>query len=99
MAVYCGWDGGGTHTTVLVSGPDGQELARGAFGPLNLNGNPADTVADTIRQAVDFMNGHGACRGLVIGMAGISNWDAADFITRQVRVCGYEGPLRLVGDQ
>ena len=97
--LYCGWDGGGTRTTVLLTDRNGKALGQAQFGPLNLNGNSKATVSGTVRDAVSFMLEHGRVTALVIGMAGISNRAAVDFITHAVRAAGYGGPLRIVGDQ
>ncbi len=98
----CGWDGGGTKTEICVQYENG-ETASQTFGPLNINGASRETVENTVRDAVQFMNrqpgGLPACGMLVIGMAGVSNRDAAQMMEQAVRKAGYEGPLRLVGDQ
>lgn len=102
MKYYCGWDGGGSKTHVCVTDEAGQIIAEKAFGPLNLNGTSEDTVAQTIRNCVDFMlslpYGIEDCQGLVIGVAGISNPHSAEYIEAQVRQKGYNGILRLMGD-
>lgn len=99
MMLYCGWDGGGTHTTVLVSDHRGQTVAQASFGPLNMNGNPKSVVTETVKNAVAFMKAQGECCSLIVGMAGVSNRDAVAFITKQIRAAGYKGDLRIVGDQ
>jgi len=103
MAWYCGWDGGGTHTTVLCTDRQGDRLAEASFGPLNPNGNPAETVAATIRDAAAFMasqtDGLCGCAMLVIGVAGASNADTVSFLQDQLEANGYHGGLRIVGDQ
>lgn len=100
---YCGWDGGGTKTEVCILGPDGQEQACASFGPLNVNGAALETVAQTARDCVAFMasqpGGCGSCAALVIGMAGVSNQNAAALLEKAVRAAGYRGKLRIVGDQ
>lgn len=93
---YCGWDGGGTKTEVCVLRENGETVSR-SFGPLNANGASRETVEQTVRDAVEYMPED--CAMLVIGMAGVSNRDAAALVERAVRGTGYLGPLRLVGDQ
>ena len=99
----CGWDGGGTKTQVLCLTPEGRVAGEGTFGPLNLNGAEEEKIAATIRESVAFMAGQpgglAGCGALVIGTAGVSNRAAVELVTRAVRQCGYEGPLRLLGDQ
>ncbi len=98
----CGWDGGGTKTEVCVL-DEKNETASRTFGPMNVNGASRETVEKTVRDAVGFMGGQPggmeACAMLVIGMAGVSNRDAAAMIERAVRRAGYAGQLRLKGDQ
>ena len=99
---YCGWDGGGTKTEVCVLHENGETVSR-SFGPLNLNGASRETVEKTVRDAVEFLRsqreGLEGCAMLVIGMAGVSNRDAARMMEQMVREAGYEGTLRLRGDQ
>lgn len=99
----CGWDGGGTKTEVLCLSLNGETLADAAFGPLNLNGADPERVCATIRDSVGFMasqpGGLAACQALVIGTAGVSNRAAVALVEQTVREAGYQGPLRLLGDQ
>ncbi len=99
---FCGWDGGGTKTEVCVLNENGSAASR-AFGPLNINGASRETVEKTVRDAALYMGsqpgGLDAFGMLVIGMAGVSNRDAAQMVERAVRKAGYAGPLRLKGDQ
>lgn len=99
---YCGWDGGGTKTEVCILNREGKTASQ-AFGPLNVNGASRETVEKTVRDAVTYMRaqeeGLEGCSMLVIGMAGVSNRDAAQMMEQMVRKAGYEGPLRLKGDQ
>ena len=98
----CGWDGGGTKTEVCILNHGGETVSQ-SFGPLNANGASRETVEKTVRDAVDYMRalreGLEGCAMLVIGMAGVSNRDAAGRIEQAVRQAGYAGPLRLRGDQ
>lgn len=99
---YCGWDGGGTKTEVCILNREGKTASQ-AFGPLNVNGASRETVEKTVRDAVTYMRaqeeGLEGCSMLVIGMAGVSNRDAAQMMEQMVRAAGYAGPLRLKGDQ
>lgn len=98
--VYCGWDGGGTKTRMEVISGDGRHLSEAVFGPLNLNGASEETVLETVKQAVGCMRETcvDGCGGLVVGMAGVSNREAAEFVREAIRGAGYSGPLCLVGD-
>ena len=100
---YCGWDGGGSKTRVCITDGKGTVLDERDFGPLNLNGSSADTVKTTVCDCIDFMKlrdgGLVSCCGLVIGIAGISNRNAAELIEKTVRENQYSGNLQLMGDQ
>ena len=99
---YCGWDGGGSKTTVCIMNAEGQPVAGASFGPLNANGASGERVRTTVHNALSFMaaqpDGLDGCQGLVIGMAGISNAVLADRMRTYVTSGGYTGPLRLLGD-
>ena len=100
---YCGWDGGGSKTKVCVTDENGVVLIESEFGPINLNGNSADTVKNTIRDCINFMNtldnGLDKYKGLVVGVAGVSNREATETIENLIREYGYGGNLRILGDQ
>ena len=100
---FCGWDGGGTKTEVCLVNKEGAVIASRAFGPLNINGASEDTVRRSVQDAVDYMaaqpGGLSACGALMIGMAGASNRDAVLLMENAVRQAGYEGPLKILGDQ
>jgi len=102
MSYYCGWDGGGSKTEVLCADAAGREIARRSFGPLNINGTSRERAAQTIADAAAFMRsmpgGLEACRGLVIGAAGVSNAQMKEFISARVRGEGFGGSLSIVGD-
>lgn len=99
---YCGWDGGGTKTEVRVCDVSGSVLADQAFGPLNPNGASREAVEGTVRDGLALMaglpGGVAQCGGLVIGIAGVSNREAAGLVENAVRSGGYAGPLKLLGD-
>lgn len=103
MMYYCGWDGGATKTCVCITDENGNAIYEKAFGPININGASIDTVRNTIRDCVDFMNtlpeGMDAYRGLVVGIAGISNLKSQELITEAIREYGYQGSLCIKGDQ
>lgn len=100
---FCGWDGGGTKTEVLITDEQNHMLNRIQFGPLNPHGNDKNKVAKTIADCVEFMSkqngGLAACRGLVAGTAGEDNPDTVNFITEHIRKNGYTGNLKIAGDQ
>jgi N-acetylglucosamine kinase-like BadF-type ATPase len=101
--IAAGWDGGGTKTRVCLLDETGTEAAVRDFGPLNINGAPETTVYSTIQNALEFMadtaGDGGICPELVIGMAGVSNRNAAVFVEKTVRECCYRGNLQILGDQ
>ncbi len=100
---YCGWDGGGTKTEVLVADSEGTTLHRQVFGPLNPNGSSPEQVRNTVREAVSFLRampgGEEACGGMVIGAAGISSRNTAGLLEEALREAGWSRPYRLAGDQ
>ena len=79
---YCGWDGGGTKTEVCLLDANGQVLETRSFGPLNPNGTARETVEATVQDCLALMAEYGLshCAGLVIGIAGVSNADAAGLV-------------------
>ena len=103
MIYYCGWDGGGTKTTVCLMDGGGRVIGESDFGPLNLNGASAEAVRGTVENCLGYMasqsGGLAGCGGLVIGMAGISNGHARALMEETLAACGYTGKLRLLGDQ
>ena len=101
--LYCGWDGGGTKTEVCLADEAGRTLSSAVFGPLNPNGTDPEQIRNTVRQCVEYMAGQAgslsAVSGLVIGMAGISNQNAAAQLKQALAEAGWTGPLLLAGDQ
>lgn len=101
--LYCGWDGGGTKTEVCLTDEAGRTLASAIFGPLNPNGGSRVQVRETVRQCIRYMEEQaGGLSGigcLVVGMAGVSNRDAAALVEKCLAEAGWTGPFRLVGDQ
>ena len=102
MIYYCGWDGGASKTHVCITDENGVILAEKIFGPINISGASDETVANTIRNCMDFMKslpyGIKNYNGLVIGVAGISNEGATQFIKETLKQEGYSGNLYLTGD-
>ncbi len=101
--LYCGWDGGGTKTEVVLRDETGQQHFSAVFGPLNPNGASRDRVPETVRSCVHYMKEAAgdlsAVGGLVVGMAGISSHSARDLVEKALSEAGWQGPLRLAGDQ
>ncbi|MBQ1860511.1 MAG: ATPase [Clostridia bacterium] len=101
--IAAGWDGGGTKTRVCLKDAYGKDIAVCDFGPLNINGASEEVVRQSIRDAVQFMQRSCGkdmvCPELVIGMAGVSNRHATEFVEETVRQAGYQGHLQFLGDQ
>lgn len=99
---YCGWDGGGSKTAVCITDANGNILAQRSFGAINPNGTTQETVMQTVFDCVACMRaqpeGLQGCKGLVIGMAGISNPTSAHVIKNALQKAGYTGNLHLTGD-
>ncbi len=97
-----GMDGGGTATTVMVSGLQGNLMAQFRLGPLNINGQSREAAEDTLAELKGELEKSGLhmsdCKGICIGAAGISNRDTSVLLTRSLKEQGLEGVIRLVGD-
>lgn len=97
-----GMDGGGTKTTVIVSGLDGTVIGKYQLGALNINGQTHDSAEDTltaiIRELDSLQLSIENCKGLCIGVAGISNKDTLILFTRILKEHGMGGVVKLVGD-
>lgn len=98
-SIVVGWDGGGTKTSVICLDARGGERASGVFGSLNLNGASEADVRETVRDAVAFMRGQGTCERLVISAAGVSNPSVERFLREALLDAGYDGAVRIIGDQ
>lgn len=98
-----GMDGGGTATVVSAFSKNGCCLGEWKAGSLNVNGQSYEetigTVADILLLIEKAGLPVGACRGICIGAAGISNPDTAAVITGALRQAGMQGAIKLVGDQ
>ena len=101
--LYCGWDGGGTKTEVALVDEHGTPAASADFGPLNINGADSAQVRETVESALAFMSkqwgGLPNIGALVVGMAGVSNRQAAPRLAQALKEAGWSGPLSIVGDQ
>ncbi len=98
---FLGIDGGGTKTEAVMMGEDLKEIARFKSGPLNFNGSDKATVNESIRElfaSVASERHLGECKGVCMGMAGISNPDAVSAVKEAVGAY-YDGELILKGDQ
>ena len=99
---YCGWDGGGSKTKAFALASNGEKIGEAVFGPLNLNGENLETVEKTVHDGVRWMaqlpGGLEGCRGLVAGMAGVSNRQAVQMVEAAMHTSGYAGSFRLLGD-
>ena len=99
---YCGWDGGGSKTEVCIINEQNKIVAEAIFGALNPNGTTIEIVNETIKNCITFMKSVmtdlSCCKGLVIGLAGISNKNTATTVENIIRSFGYTGNLKLVGD-
>lgn len=97
-----GMDGGGTATTVMVTGLHGDLIGKFRLGPLNINGQSREAAEDTLAELKRQLEKSGLnmnnCKGICIGAAGISNRDTAKLLTRNLKEQGMEGVTRLVGD-
>ena len=100
---YCGLDGGGTKTALCALDQDQRILCEKQFGVLNLNGAKQDSVWNTVRDILLFMesnlpHGISGCAQMTVGMAGASNQDAVRLMRRFFEENAYHGPLDITGD-
>lgn len=97
-----GMDGGGTRTRLVVIERE-QECFRLETGGINYNSFSKEEIRDSLDKAVYEVKGKGFlpedCEGIGIGAAGISNPEAAPFLTKVLRDLGFTCPIRVVGDQ
>ncbi|MCT2195439.1 BadF/BadG/BcrA/BcrD ATPase family protein [Paenibacillus sp. MB22_1] len=102
MRYVVGIDGGGTKTKATVADETGNVVRSFAVGPLNLNGQDAGSVEQTLdhllRIVAEVCGGLEHCVQMCLGAAGISNPVAAERLTSLIRSGGYRGGLDLVGD-
>lgn len=97
-----GMDGGGTKTAVVLYSVSGKILHRFLAGPVNYNGVSAETVSETFTDIFGQIKNSfllNDCRCLCLGAAGVSNPEVKLQLEQQIRKCGYEGSLMIVGDQ
>ncbi|MCH1638561.1 ATPase [Paenibacillus timonensis] len=102
MRYVVGIDGGGTKTAVTVAKENGAVVHSFAAGPLNLNGQDAALVEETMRNLLrtvaEVCGGMERCAHLCLGAAGVSNSAASERLVSLVRTSGYAGGLTLAGD-
>ncbi|MEG1153728.1 MAG: BadF/BadG/BcrA/BcrD ATPase family protein [Ruthenibacterium sp.] len=96
-----GFDGGGTKTTVAALSTENIELFRLSGGALNLNGESAckvqQTVASMLLEATEKADGTPPL-SVCIGAAGISNPSAESTLRRALSDAGFHGKVQIVGD-
>lgn len=100
--VVAGLDGGGTKTALCCLDGEGREVARAAFGPLNINSPQRDEALHTLTAVGAFLQelesqGH-TLSGLVIASAGMSNPEAKEVICAGLLAGGCRAPVHLMGD-
>lgn len=97
-----GMDGGGTRTRLVVMEQD-QERFRCETGGINYNSFPKEEIRKSLGSAVAEVVQKGfavaQCDGIGIGAAGVSNPEAAPFLTEVLRALGFTCPIMIVGDQ
>lgn len=97
-----GMDGGGTRTRLAVI-EQGQECFRCETGGINYNSFSAEEIRSSLMHAFVEVRKQGfepeACEGIGIGAAGVSNPEAAPFLTKVLRELGFLCPIVIVGDQ
>ncbi|MEK3885522.1 BadF/BadG/BcrA/BcrD ATPase family protein [Paenibacillus sp. PL2-23] len=103
MKMVAGLDGGGTKTTVTLADESGVVRHLFSAGPLNVNGQDAESVHRTVADICAEIDGAspggiGECAALCVGAAGISNPAVSGLLTAGLRAGGFAGELVLVGD-
>ena len=97
-----GMDGGGTKTAVTLLDLSGAELARYTAGPMNYNGASAKTVEESIRQIfrqIERERPLSECASLCVASAGAGNSEIQVQLEKNIRSCGYNASLLIVGDE
>lgn len=97
-----GVDGGGTKTAVKVADLDGRILHSFETGAINLNGESEENVNSNLKciltEVDKRFDGLGACRGMCLGTAGVSNPKVRLILEDTIRDKGYKGNLIITGD-
>lgn len=96
-----GLDGGGTKTAAAVCGLHGNLLERFTAGASNLNGASAESVGQSfshIFNRLEQSRGLAFCRAVCLGSAGAGSPQVREELEKQIRLCGYKGPLLVTGD-
>lgn len=103
MEHYIGVDGGSTCTVLRVADREGKELLHLTGSALNINGNTETAVYANLNalfhEVGNFVSPAADCLGVCIGAAGVSNTRAASLLRRFFEDYGYQGPLKITGDQ
>jgi len=99
---YAGWDGGGTATTIECIDEVGKTLLRAKTGPLNVHGNGAEQVRQSILEALRHMSqlpgGLSAFRSLCVAGAGISGDETRAVWQNALEEGTYKGQYQLAAD-
>lgn len=106
-----GWDGGGTKTECEIryftEGERKEDILKRKpvkfySGALNIVENRGEKQEKTVKELLHFMKGVkgglSACKMLCIGTAGVSNREIVLRLKEALKKNGYEGELRIVGD-
>jgi len=97
-----GWDGGGTKTLMKVLDMDGNTVLCAKAGSLNYNSNPKEEIRKTINTLIAKLQNLSEelsdCKGIFISAAGISNKEAASFLTSSLEQSGIQCEISIVGD-
>lgn len=102
MSEYvAGLDGGGTKTAVAVCDLQGNLLERFTEGAVNFNGASAESVGESFSRIfaeLERTRGLENCRAVCLGAAGAGNPGIRGKLEKQIRSCGFRGPLLVTGD-
>jgi N-acetylglucosamine kinase-like BadF-type ATPase len=97
-----GMDGGGTKTAVVVSDRSNHILLEFEGGAINYNGGNKAIIDSNLQNIVQTILEKGFeienCAAICIGAAGVSNPVVREQILAIIRKCGYQGPVKIVGD-
>lgn len=98
MRIVAGVDGGGTGTTLVLSG-GGSMQERKTFGPFNLNSIGEERYRELLSEIFRVIKQSGDCDAVCIGAAGISNPRVREIALETGREYGFSDNLMLRGDQ
>ena len=102
MDYVVGLDGGGTKTKVQICDLNGSEVQSTLAGSFNYNSSEKAELRKTLESIMHVIcnlpGGIDACKGICMSAAGISNYEAKEFIRFSLIELGFQCDIHIVGD-